>query len=144
MQKATMAKRLLLFVCVWVMIASGCQAQAQKSADWLPHAFSQTAWRIPEAHSERPYMLDEDQWYMDDDAIFGVSSYDQRTMFVTRNALRLLWSDILLAGLAILFACVAERIYHSSSAPTHGLLRILAFILNADGQKDNISSCAIA
>lgn len=139
MQKAMMAKRILLFVCVWVVIVSGCQAQTQKSTGWLLHASSQTAWQVPVEHSECPNMLDENQWYMSDDAVFNSSLHDPRLLLLSRAALHLFWADVLLSGLAALFTCVAGRIYYSSSCPTRALQRILAFILNADGQKDNIS-----
>lgn len=138
MQKAMMAKRMLLFVCVWVMIASGCQAQTQNT-DRLLHASSQTAWQVPVAHRECPNMLDENQWYMSEDAVFNISLQEQRVLPASRAALHLFWADVLLSGLAALFTCVAGRIYYSSSCPTRALQRMLAFILNADGQKDNIS-----
>lgn len=144
MQKVMMAKRMLLFVCVWVMIASGCQAQTQKNTDLLLHASSQTAWQIPVAHSECPNMLDENQWYLSDDAVFNISLQDTRVLLASRAALHLFWADVLLSGLAALFTCVAGRIYYSSSCPTRALQRILTFILNADGQKDNISSYVAA
>lgn len=138
MQKAMMAKRMLLFVCIWVMIVSGCQAQTQNT-DRLLHASSQTAWQVPVAHRECSNMLDENQWYLSDDAVFNISLQEQRVLPASRAALHLFWADVLLSGLAALFTCVAGRIYYSSSCPTRALQRMLAFILNADGQKDNIS-----
>ena len=65
--------------------------------------------------------------------------FSKKMLFFCRDTLRLFVVDALLAGLAAMFAYVTARVYHSSNCPTHGLSRILAFILKADGQKDNIS-----
>lgn len=140
MKKIMVVKKIILFVCICIIIVSGCQAQTQKGfCDLFDAASSQTVLQIPKVHTERPSMLDEGQWLADDDAASHVSMHDKKTLFVRRDALRLFVIDALLAGLAALFAYVAARVYHGSSCPTHGLSRILAFILKADGQKDNIS-----
>ena len=140
MKKVMIVKRIILFVCICIMIISGCQAQTQKGLHDLFNAdSSQTVLQIPKVHTERPNMLDEGQWLADDDAASHMTIHDKKMMFVCRDTLHLFVIDALLAGLAALFAYANARIYHGSSCPTHGLSRILAFIFKADGQKDNIS-----
>ena len=140
MQRITLAKKIVLFVCMCLIIVSGCQVQIQKGMkDLFDAGSSQAVLQIPKVHTERPNMLDEGQWLADDDAASHISIHDKKTLFVRRDALRLFVIDTLMAGLAALFAYVNAQVYHGSSCPTHGLSRILAFILKADGQKDNIS-----
>ena len=140
MKKIMVVKKIILFVCICIIVISGCQAQTQKGLhDLFNAASSQAVLQIPKVHTERPDMLDEGQWLADDDAASHMTIHDKKMMFVCRDTLRLFVIDALLAGLAALFAYANARVYHGSSCPTHGLLCILAFILKADGQKDNIS-----
>lgn len=141
MKRVMAVKKILIFLCACIIIVSGCQAQTQKAFCELSRAaFSQTVLQMPKVHTHRPDMLDEGQWLDDDDDASHVSIHDKKTMFVRRNTLHLFMINALLAGgLAVLFAYVAAQVSHSSSCPTHGLSRILAFILRADGQKDNSS-----
>ena len=129
MKKVMIVKRIILFVCICIMIISGCQAQTQKGLHDLFNAdSSQTVLQIPKVHTERPNMLDEGQWLADDDAASHMTIHDKKMMFVCRDTLRLFVIDALLAGLAALFAYANARIYHGSSCPTHGLSRLLAVI----------------
>ena len=140
MKRVMVVKKIILFVCICIIVISGCQAQTQKGLhDLFNAASSQAVLQIPKVHTERPDMLDEGQWLADDDAASHMTIHDKKMMFVCRDTLRLFVIDALLAGLAALFAYANARVYHGSSCPTHGLLCILAFILKADGQKDNIS-----
>ena len=141
MQRDMVAKNIFLFVCSCLIVVSGCRAQVEKGMwDLFDAASSQTVLQIPKVHTECPDMLDEGQWLADDDVASHVSIHDKKIMFVRRDALDLFIIDASLAGgQAVLFAYVSARVYHSSSCPTRGLSRILAFILKADGQKDNIS-----
>ena len=140
MKRVMVVKKIILFVYICIIVISGCQAQTQKGLhDLFNAASSQAVLQIPKVHTERPDMLDEGQWLADDDAASHMTIHDKKMMFVCRDTLRLFVIDALLAGLAALFAYANARVYHGSSCPTHGLLCILAFILKADGQKDNIS-----
>ena len=141
MQRDMVAKKIFLFVCICLIVVTGCRTQEEKGVwDLFDAASSQTVLQIPKVHTECPDMLDEGQWLADDDAASHICVHDKKLLFVRRNILRLFVVDTLLAGgLAALFAYVTARIYHSSSCPTRGLSRILAFILKSDGQKDNIS-----
>lgn len=140
MQKIMTVKKIILFVCMCIIVISGCQAQTQKGLHGFFNTVSpQTVLQIPKVHTERPNMLDEGQWLADDDAASHMSIHDKKMLFFCRDTLRLFVVDALLAGLAAMFAYVTARVYHSSNCPTHVLSRILAFILKADGQKDNIS-----
>ena len=133
-------KRLLLLLCIGVIIISGYMTQMGKGLDdMFGTSSSKVVLQIPKVHTERPNMLDEGQWLADDDAASHVSIHDKKMLFFCRDTLRLFVVDALLAGLAAMFAYVTARVYHSSNCPTHVLSRILAFILKADGQKDNIS-----
>lgn len=133
-------KRLFLILCICLIAFFECQAQAQKGmSDLFGAASSQVVLQIPKVHTECSNMLDEGQWLADDDAASHMSIHDKKLLFVRRDILRLFWIDILLAGLAALFAYATASVYHGSSCPTRGLSRMLAFILDADGQKDNIS-----
>ena len=133
-------KRLFLILCICLIAFFECQAQAQKGmSDLFGAASSQVVLQIPKVHTECSNMLDEGQWLADDDAASHMSIHDKKLLFVRRDILRLFWIDILLAGLAALFAYATACVYHGSSCPTRGLSRMLAFILDADGQKDNIS-----
>ena len=140
MQRDMVAKKIFLFVCICLIVVTGCRTQVEKGVwDLFDTASSQTVLQIPKVHTECPDMLDEGQWLADDDAASHVGIHDKKTSFVRRDMLRLFVIDTFLAGLAALFAYVTSRVYHGSSCPTRGLSRILAFILKADGQKDNIS-----
>lgn len=84
-------------------------------------------------------MLDEGQWLVVDDAASHVSMHEKRATAACRDGMHLFVTDVMVAGIAALFAYVAARIYHGSSCPTRGLSRMLAFILKSDGQKDQFS-----
>lgn len=133
-------KKIILFVCMCIIVISGCQAQTQKGLHGFFNTVSpQTVLQIPKVHTERPNMLDEGQWLADDDAASHVSIHDKKMLFFCRDTLRLFVVDALLAGLAAMLAYAAASVYHRSSCPTRGLSRLLSFILDTDGQKDNIS-----
>ena len=133
-------KRLLLILCICLVAFFECQAQSRKiTGDLFDAAFSQVVLQIPKVHTECPNMLDEGQWLATDDAASHINIHDKKLLFVRRDMLHLFWVDMILAGLAALFAYATASVYHGSSCPTRGLSRILAFILDADGQKDNIS-----
>ena len=140
MQKGMTWKKALLFICICLIAVSGCMAQMQKAPDgMLVFAFSQTVLQIPKVHTECPNMLDEGLWLVNDEAVSHVGTNDKKLLPVCRDGIYLSFLEALLAGLAALLAYLTSIVYHSSSCPTHGLSRILAFILNTDGQKDNIS-----
>ena len=140
MQKGMVLKKMLLFVCICLIIVSGCRAQAQKGMrDLFGAASSQAVLQIPKVHTEYPNMLDEGQWLADDDAASHISQHDKKLLPVCRDGIYLSFLEALLAGLAALLAYVTACVYHSSSCPTRGLLRILSFILKADGRKGHIS-----
>lgn len=140
MQRAMAVKKMFLFVCICIIVISGCQAQTQKGFRVLfGAASSQELLQIPKVHTESPNMLAEGQWLDVDDAVSHVSMHNKKTSLVCKDALRLFAIDALLAGIAALFAYAYARIYHGSSCPTRGLLRMLAFILKSDGQKDQFS-----
>lgn len=133
-------KKMVLFVCICIIVISGCRAQTQKGfRDLFGAASSQTLLQIPKVHTECPNMLADGQFLDIDDAASHVSMRDKKNLSVCRDALHLFAIAALLAGIAALFAYAYAWIYHGSSCPTRGLSRILAFILKADGQKDNLS-----
>ena len=140
MQKNVTWKKLLLFACSCLIVLSGCRAQLEKGLNDMFHtASSQVVLQIPTEHTERTSMLNEGEWLANDDAASQVSLHDKKIFPACREVLHpLLLLHALLAGLAALFAYAAACVYHKSSCPTRGLSRILAFILNTDGQKDNI------
>ena len=141
MQKLNAWKNVCLFVCIFLIIISGCKAQTVKGMrDLYGSAPSQVVLQIPtKVHTECPNMLDEGQWLANDDAVSLISMHDKKSLLAGRNGLSLFPIGILLAGPVALSAYVTARIYHRSSCPTRVLSRILSFILKADGQKDNIS-----
>lgn len=140
MQKGTAWKKILLFVCICLIAVSGCYVQVEKGmGDLFCTASSQTMLQLPHEHSEPSNMLDEGQWLANDEAVSHVGTNDKKLLPVCRDGIYLSFLEALLAGLAALLAYLTSSVYHSSSCPTHGLSRILAFILNTDGQKDNIS-----
>ncbi|MCI7130576.1 MAG: hypothetical protein MSA09_08525 [Lachnospiraceae bacterium] len=143
MQKNVTWKKLLLFVCISLIVLSGCHMQLDNGLDDIfcidsSHAVLQ----IPQAHAEHSDMLDEGQWLFDDDAASHASLHDKhrRTLPECRDIFSItLVLQALLAGIAALIAYASASVYHKSSCPTRGLSRILAFILNTDGQKDHFS-----
>lgn len=140
MRRVTAVQKMLLFVCICIIVVSGCRARTQKGLRDLSGAASfQTVIQIPRVHTECSSMLDEGLWLVDDDAVSCVSLYDKKITIARRDGRHLYAIDVMAAGLAALFACVDARIYHGSSCPTRGLSCILAFIMKADGQKDNLS-----
>lgn len=133
-------KRLLLLLCIGVIIISGYMTRMGKGLDdMFGTSSSKVVLQIPKVHTERPNMLDEGGWLANDDAASQISINDKKIMPVCRDGM--CWSllEALLACLSALLAYVTASVYHGSSCPTRGLSRILAFILNADGQKDNLS-----
>ena len=134
-------KKLFLYVCICLIALSGCHKQLEKGLDdMLFTASSQAVLQIPKAHMEHTDTLDEGQWLADDDAASHVSMHNKKILPVSivrfTSAILL---QALLAGLVAMFAYAAASVYHRSSCPTRGLSRLLSFILDADGQKDNIS-----
>ena len=141
MRKNLTLKKLLLYVCICLIALSGCHKQLEKGLDdMLFTASSQAVLQIPKAHSEHTDTLDEGQWLADDDAASHVSMHNKKILplSIVRFTSAILL-QALLAGLVAMFAYVAAHVYHRSSCQTHGLSRMLAFILKADGQKDNFS-----
>ena len=140
MKKITHAKQIILFVCIYLIIVSGCQTQLQKGiSDLFVADSSQEVLQMPRVHTERTDLLDEDQWLADDDAESHINIHDKKALFMNRDTLRLFVVGALVAGLAVLFAYVAAQVYHCSSCPTRGLSCMLEYIFRSDGQKDNIS-----
>ena len=141
MRKNLTLKKLLLYVCICLIALSGCHKQLEKGLDdMLFAASSQAVLQIPQAHTEHTDTLDEGQWLADDDAASHVSMHDKKLLPV-RSVLftPAILLQALLAGLATMFAYVAARVYHNSSCPTRGLSRMLSFILDTDGEKENNS-----
>ena len=141
MRKNLTLKKLLLYVCICLIALSGCHKQLEKGLDdMLFAASSQAVLQIPQAHTEHTDTLDEGQWLADDDAASHVSMHDKKLLPV-RSVLftPAILLQALLAGLATMFAYVAARVYHRSSCPTRGLSRMLSFILDTDGEKENNS-----
>ena len=140
MQKGMAWKRILLFVCICQIVVSGCYAQAEKGmGDLFCTGSSQTLLQPPLEHTEPSNTLNEGQWLVNDDAASQISQHDKKLLPVCRDGIYLSFLEALLAGLAALLAYVTACVYHSSSCPTRGLLRILSFILKADGRKGHIS-----
>lgn len=140
MQRVMTVKKMFLFVCICIIVISGYGTQAQKGFWDLPGAaFSQIVIQPPKVHTERPDMLDEGQWLVVDDVASHASMHEKRIMTACRDGMHLFVTDVLVAGIAAMFAYACARIYHGSSCPTHGLSRMLAFILKSDGQKDQFS-----
>lgn len=141
MQKIIIWKRLLLFVCISLIVLSGCRAQLEKGLDdILCTGSSRTVLQTPKMHTERADLLDEGQWLENDDAASHVSMHDKKILPVCRDVYPTsLLLQALLAALMALFAYAVACVYHRSSCPTRGLSRILSFILDTDGQKDNLS-----
>ena len=141
MRKNLTLKKLLLYVCICLIALSGCHKQLEKGLDdMLFAASSQAVLQIPQAHTEHTDTLDEGQWLADDDAASHVSMHDKKLLPV-RSVLftPAILLQALLAGLATMFAYVAACVYHRSSCPTRGLSRMLSFILDTDGEKENNS-----
>ena len=141
MRKNLTLKKLLLYVCICLIALSGCHKQLEKGLDdMLFAASSQAVLQIPQAHTEHTDTLDEGQWLADDDAASHVSMHDKKLLPV-RSVLftPAILLQALLAGLATMFAYVAASVYHNSSCPTRGLSRMLSFILDTDGEKENHS-----
>ena len=141
MRKNLTLKKLVLYVCMCLIALSGCHRQLEKGLDdMLFAASSRSVLQIPKAHTEHTDTLDEGQWLADDDAASHVSMHNKKILPVSivrfTSAILL---QALLAGLVAMFAYAAACVYHRSSCPTRGLSRLLSFILDADGQKDNIS-----
>lgn len=134
-------KKLFLYVCICLIALSGCHKQLEKGLDDMLFATSSKAvFQIPQAHTQHSDTLDEGQWLADDDAASHVSMHDKKLLHVRRDLITpALLLQALLAGLAAMLAYAAACVYHRSSCPTRGLSRLLSFILDADGQKDNIS-----
>ena len=141
MRKKLTLKNLLLYVCICLIALSGCHKQLEKGLDdMLFTASSQAVLQIPKAHTEHTDTLDEGQWLADDDAASHVSMHNKKILPVRRDLITpALLLQALLAGLAAMLAYAAACVYHRSSCPTRGLSRLLSFILDTDGQKDNIS-----
>lgn len=140
MQRVMTIKKMVLFVCICIIVISGCQAQTQKGfRDLFGAASSQELLQIPKVHTESPNMLAEGQWLVVDDVASHASMHEKRIMTACRDGMHLFVTDVLVAGIAAMFAYACARIYHGSSCPTHGLSRMLAFILKSDGQKDQSS-----
>ena len=139
MQRDMIWKRLFLVLSICMIVISGCQSQTQKGMQGLFGAVSsRDALQIPKAHTQRPDVLDEGQWLEDDDAS-NICVHDKKSLVAHRDSLRLLWVEALLTGSAALYAYVSSGVFHRSSSPTRGTLRIVAFILAKDGQKDHLS-----
>ena len=134
-------KKLFLYVCICLIALSGCHKQLEKGLDDMLFATSSKAvFQIPQAHTQHSDTLDEGQWLADDDAASHVSMHDKKLLPV-RSVLftPAILLQALLAGLATMFAYVAASVYHRSSCPTRGLSRMLSFILDTDGEKENNS-----
>ena len=141
MRKNLTLKKLLLYVCICLIALSGCHKQLEKGLDdMLFTASSQAVLQIPKAHTEHTDTLDEGQWLADDDAASHVSMHNKKILPVRRDLITpALLLQALLAGLVAMLAYAVARVYHNSSCPTRGLSRMLSFILDADGEKENNS-----
>lgn len=141
MRKDMTWKKLLIYVYICLIALSGCHTQLEKGLDdMLFSASSCAVLQIPKSHTEHTDALDEGQWLADDDAASHVSMYDKKILPVCRDVYPTsLLLQALLAALMALFAYAVACVYHGSSCPTRGLSRILSFILDTDGQKDNLS-----
>jgi len=140
MHRSCIYKKLLLFLCIFSIIASGCCVQAERRADYdFCGQASRSVLQVPKPHAPCPDLLDEGQWIENDDAASHAGINDKRSVFTRRSSMRFHLFYSLLTGPGVLNALFFAGMFHDSSCPTQGLRRIVLFILDADGQKDNFS-----
>lgn len=141
MRAITGIKKLFVFFCMFVVLVCCCSTQTEKSVlnmSCIPSA-AYSLLQVPQARTELPAMLDEEQWSASDDAASHERLDDRKSGAAGKTSVRLLLFNSLLTGLSALFAYLFAGVFHGSSCPTYGLSCILKFIQNADGQKENIS-----
>lgn len=134
-------KKLFVFLCILVIIACGCNAQAENTvlnAFYIPSTYSII--QAPKARAEVPAVLEEEQWTASDDVVSQEHPDDRKSGAGKRFFMRLSLFYSLLIVSAALFAYLFARVFHGSSSPTYGLFCILEFIQSADGRKDKFFS----
>jgi hypothetical protein len=133
----------MIVLCVLVIIAYSCCSQSEKG---ISRSFDTQASHFslqnPRVHAQPQNQLDEVQWASGDD-ISQVQHQERRNGFYHR--VDLLWLlfrylGCLLVGLAYL----VTGVFHGSSSPTYGLLRIVTFLLHMDGKKERRTLLVIA
>ena len=132
-------KKLLLCFCIFALIFSGFSVQVECNISGGFGNQAPAVLQIPKAHTQRSDMFDKGQWIACDDVASHIDSSDKKSQFARKNGMHLLSWYSLLTGLGALAAVLFSGVFHDSSCSTHGLLRLLSFILDADGQKDNFS-----
>jgi hypothetical protein len=126
--------RTLTFLCILAVLVYGCCSQSEKC---ISQAFdTQTAHfslQIPRAHARPQNQLNEGQWVPCDDSA-QAHNQERRGIVLRRSDLAWLLSRYL-GCLLIGFAYLVTGVFHRSSSPTYGLLRIVTFLLHMDGKK---------
>jgi hypothetical protein len=124
------------------LILCGCFVQSEKCiGHQLGAQASHFSLQTPKTHARPQSQLDEGLFVTFDDAT-QAQSHERRSGVLHRYSFA--WFKpypwCILAGLAYLFTCI----FHGSSSPTYGLLRIVTFLLHMDGKKERLSLSVIA
>lgn len=141
MRAGSKIKKTFVFLYLLVIFVCCCSTQAEKSVldlSGLP-SYAYSLLQVPQARTELPAMLDEEQWSASDDAAAHCRPDYRKSGAARKTSDRLFLFNSMLMGFSALFAYLFAGVFHGSSCPTYGLSCILKFIQNADGQKENIS-----
>lgn len=141
MRNMTPFRKWLMFVCMFAVVFCGCEAAPEKSVlDMGGFKSSGSSIQTPRARAELPAFLDDRESVEGNDELVDERVHSRRSGVTGRGFSRLLLLCCVLAGLFALFAYLSAGVFHGSACPTYGLLRILSFIDQSDGQKERLFS----
>ena len=139
MRDMTLFRKWLMLVCMLTVVFCGCEAGPEKSIlDMGGFKSSGSSIRMPRARTELPAFLDGRESMEGNDELVGGRVHSRRSGVTGRGFSRLLFLYCVSGGLFILFAYFSAGVFHSSACSTYGLLRILSFIDQSDGQKERL------